>query len=523
MPIYRVQAPDGSVVRIEGPDGASEADLISAARQHKEPAYTPAQDMTNTEKFWAGMGAGMSDLYLGAKQRLGLANEQDVEAKRAMDAPLVGAGSGKLGSFVGQAVPALATVPIPGANTLAGAAITGGALGALQPTGQGEYTAGNIAGGAVGGLAGQFGANVVGKVIAPFRSSLNPESARLAQVLQSSGVPLDLAQRTGSKPLRIINSVLDNLPLTSGREEAKREIQAQAFNRAVLAKTGTAADSATPDVINGAFNRIGSNFNNIYGRNAVKLDEPLVQDMSAALQGADFAEPLTRKFDKIFGQGPDIPGQKYQDIRTQLRNLQGSADPEVRRGAKEMKAALDEAAARSISPNDAELLAQTRQEYANLKPVAESMKATSGLSGNVPPLQLRAAVANQPAGGYARGMGDLNDLARAGASFLPDRTPNSGSAQRWGYQALLTGGLGAGGGVGSLLTGGNPADAAQNAGAGLAMGLLGPMTVQRALGNKLVASYLNSSAGRALLADEARRLLSPGLLGAGALAYPRPQ
>lgn len=520
MTIYRVQTPDG-ILRIEGPENATEAQLIAAAKAHSMPA-DPTDGMSTYDKAAAGVGSGMMDLYLGAKQRLGMASEQDVADKRKTDAPLVSSGAGKYGQMAGQALPALATLPIPGLNTLAGATATGAALGSLQPTTADESVAGNVLLGGVGGLAGQAGANAIGRIVAPVRGALNPEQQRLAKVLQDSGVKLDLAQQTGSKPLRIINSVLDNLPITSGREEAKKAAQKQAFSRAVLEKSGTNADAATPEVLDAAFNRLGGNFNDIYSRNAVKVDNPLMNDMVSALDKADNAAPIVAKTDKIMRNGPDIPGQKYQDIRTQLRTLQGSADPEVQSAAKDLKYALDNAATRSVSAKDAALLAETRQQYANLMPVAKAMKASNGVNGEIPVAQLRTAVANADPRGYVRGKGDLNDLARAGSGFLSDSTPNSGTAQRFLYQSLLSGGLGLGSGAGGLLSGQDPMGAAGTAATGLGMGLLGPVIAQKALNNGLLTKYLNSSEGRKLVAEEMKRYLAPMLIGGGALAAPRP-
>ena len=33
MPIYKVEAPDGNILNIEGPEGASDQEVISAAEQ----------------------------------------------------------------------------------------------------------------------------------------------------------------------------------------------------------------------------------------------------------------------------------------------------------------------------------------------------------------------------------------------------------------------------------------------------------------------------------------------------------
>ncbi|HEX3156710.1 MAG TPA: hypothetical protein VHV32_18925 [Candidatus Angelobacter sp.] len=528
MAVYRIQAPDG-VHKIEGPDNATPEQVMAAFQQlhatlsPNDPTsghYDPTSDMGTFDRAAAGVGSGLADLYLGGKQLVGAATPEDAAAKRATDAPLMGTTAGKIGSFAGTALPALATLPIPGANTVTGAAAIGGALGALQPTASGESRGLNMGLGAGGGALGQVGANLFGRAIAPIRTALTPEDQRLAQAALQNGIPLDLAQRSGSKPLQIINSVLDNLPITSGREETKRAAQSQAFTRAVMGTTGTASDSAAPDVLAATRARLGNSFNDIYGRNSVNVDNQLVGDSVSALDRADNAAPIVAKTDKITANS-SMPGQTYQDIRTQLRTLQGSQDPQVKAAAGQLKSALDDAAARSLSPTDAEALATTRAQYGNLKPIEQAMKSPNGTSGQIPYAAFRQAVSNDPR--FVTGGGDLNDLARIGSRFLRDPISNSGTAQRGFYQNLLTQGAGSLALGGTLGTAGYLGGDAKTGAEAAALGILGPVAVQKALSNGLLGKYLVSSPERGLLADYIARLVAPGFVGGAAAALPRPQ
>lgn len=81
--------------------------------------------------------------------------------KRQIDAPLQATGGGKVGQIAG----ALPFAFIPGANTYAGAAVLGGATGALQPTVQGESRLLNTGVGGSLGVAGKGVGDALGSWI----------------------------------------------------------------------------------------------------------------------------------------------------------------------------------------------------------------------------------------------------------------------------------------------------------------------------------------------------------------------
>ena len=48
MPVYKVQAPDGSIIKIEGPEGATNEQLIQAASAGYQPPATLKQKIQSS-------------------------------------------------------------------------------------------------------------------------------------------------------------------------------------------------------------------------------------------------------------------------------------------------------------------------------------------------------------------------------------------------------------------------------------------------------------------------------------------
>ena len=167
MPIYRVQAPDGSVLRIEGPEGASEQQLTAAAQsafQPREPEQPGGSAMSNLA---AGAGIAARNMWNGIKQRsedlstltqpvpdnvqrlLAAQSKLSEQVNRANDASVLHTTAGKVGNIGANVAMMLPTAFLPGANTLAGAAAIGGISGALQPSLDAGETVGNAGLGAI--------------------------------------------------------------------------------------------------------------------------------------------------------------------------------------------------------------------------------------------------------------------------------------------------------------------------------------------------------------------------------------
>lgn len=134
-----------------------------------------ASDKGVVSNFIKGAKIGVVDTVLGAEQLVrdivpGVSkreeNLQKIIDKRKIDnEAILKTKSGTIGNIAGTIATAAPTLLIPGANTLTGSAIVGGALGAAQPVATGESRTVNTALGAGGGVVGKLGGDKVAKIV----------------------------------------------------------------------------------------------------------------------------------------------------------------------------------------------------------------------------------------------------------------------------------------------------------------------------------------------------------------------
>jgi hypothetical protein len=176
---YEITSPDGQRFEVTAPDGATEAEVLSYAKRQfqavpKDKPFDPTDGMSTTDKVLAGVGKGMVDVGRGAGQMLGLTSQAEIDEARRIDAPLMNTKSGMVGNILGSVAAAAPAMFIPGANTVAGAGVTGAVLGALQPMAADESRLQNAALGGVLGSGAQFG---LGKLAGAAQSRLAAKEA----------------------------------------------------------------------------------------------------------------------------------------------------------------------------------------------------------------------------------------------------------------------------------------------------------------------------------------------------------
>jgi hypothetical protein len=158
------------------------AQKVMSLRVSQPETFDPTEGMSGGQKFLAGVGKGVSDvgtgigqIYAGVADTLAprsrnlsdlvtgrdpsraAAAQSEVNEERRLAKPLMDTGAGTAGNIAGSLAAALPTLAIPGANTVAGAALVGGGFNALQPVGEGESRLKNAALGAALGGGAQYG------------------------------------------------------------------------------------------------------------------------------------------------------------------------------------------------------------------------------------------------------------------------------------------------------------------------------------------------------------------------------
>lgn len=339
------------------------------------------------------------------------------------------------------------------------------------------------------------------RAISPFGGAISPQRQAAISALEAEGVPLTAGQRTGSQGLRYMESELGG-----NTAAALMDDQANAFTNAAMQRAG-AQGLATTDNMAANADRLGQGFKDISARNTLTADAPMLRDMLSTLNEYNAILPSEQKRilgniasdigERIKAGGGTMSGTDYQTIRSRLGKLSHNArntDTNLSEAYRGLRNSLDNAMARSVSPDDAAEWARLRQQYGNMK-VLEKAATGAGEGaalGTISPAKLRQAAVSGRQGQYARGTGDFDELARSGQAVMTP-LPNSGTAGRLRAQNLGSGIL-AGSGA---LAGGLP---------GMIAGLVAPRVAGAALMSRPVQAYLANQVAPNMSAIDPRTL-----------------
>jgi hypothetical protein len=522
MATYSITGPDNKTYSIDGPEGATREQVIAQIQKRQQSAAAPAEQRSGIGDFFKSIPRGVLSGFSAAASAGGQAAAAEMnEPEMVQEIPTAQQGvgimeknvtgelpkpqgrAGKYGAAVGETLGNPASYVGPG--NLVSKVVTG-TTSALGSEAAGQLTEGypalepyaRVAGAVAGGKVPAGAA----RMVSPIPSTAERQAA--VQVLAQEGIDAQTAgQTTGSKATQYLENFLGDTPGAGGRATASRDEVGRQFTAAALRRAGINNEElATPQVIDGAFQRIGNEMETIAARNNTNQDAQFVQELHAARdeyqatvqQGSRRAvvDHVIDDFTDRLTQSPVITGEQYQRFRSRLTRLQRGAadDPEYSQVLGDYVEAMDGMMARSIT-NQQDMAAwqEARRQYRNLIPLARASVGAGeqAAEGVITPARLRQVIAGSQRGArdYARGRGDFAELARAG-NFVLTPLPNSGTAQREMAHAITAA---AGGAVG-LLAGGAP-----EASAALVAGAAAPAVAGRALMSPLAQGYLANQVG----------------------------
>jgi len=437
----RVEVPGMGIV--EFPDGMSDDQIASAIQANMpKPQESGAQMLAKQTgpgealAVAAGRGtdkilSGITQLYLKAKgdekALSGLAqNEAEAAATYAplkKERPFI--------TGLGEAAPALA---VPGAGSgYLGAMIAGAAPELLSYGTTGERLSKGAVG-AAGGAIGRGVAGLLGTALKPAGIGVNPNREAMLAA-DRIGFKALAGQATQNPALLNIENYLARSPGSSGAMQAITRKNQGALNKAAASSIGQQADNLGPGVLKAAEDTIGSEFQRLQAVTAPRLGNDFVNALVTIEQNNAARGPFRDSaIDSLLGKALDlasqgnVSGKAYKEIRTELSNQATKAfkggDATLGQAAKGVRAALDAAAEKSLSPADQAAWKVARDQWGSFKAITKGLVAEGGdVSAARVAQQLRA----QP--GFRTGgtSGPLTDVARIGEGIKSAINPNSGN------------------------------------------------------------------------------------------------
>lgn len=468
------------------PDGAIMSGVKGAAAGFGKTVLA-GQELVG--KGLEAIGAETPGKWLVNDARKGIGNLEQETAQDKVAHPWA-EGAGEIGGEM--AIPGGIAGKI-GGNALKMGAITGAIGGALTPGSGGEGDADKnywadkgmgVAGGALTGAATGGAGNALSRTIAP---QLTPAIKKLLD----AGIELTPGQMGG----RVLNAMEDkamSIPITGDAIKAARRRGIDQFNGVTInsalgeigqklpkgVMSGHEAIEAAQDAVSNEYNRILPN---------TRLhSDPTYQADIGNLRSLVGEMPPThvQMFDNIYrnrvaqrlGPQGNMDGFTFKQVESELTTLANGfrrsrdmADRQLGTAIKEVQSSLRDAFERSNPGKRAEI-ASANRAYAKLSRAEDaSMRRAGEGDGVFTPADLWQSIKSDALRSgrrkaFARGDGDLLELANAGQQVLPSKIPNSGTADRLlmrvgageGLAHMLGHGVGGLGGIAGLLAGAAP-------------------------------------------------------------------
>ncbi|CAB5212900.1 hypothetical protein UFOVP191_62 [uncultured Caudovirales phage] len=304
-----------------------------------------------------------------------------------------------------------------------------------------------------------------GQVAADLRVPLNADKA----LLQNMGVRMTTGQRAGGV-LQAMENKATSVPIVGDAIGGAYKRGIDDFNRGVVNEVTKSIGSSLPkniatgqEAISFAKQKVKDAYDTVLPKMTGVVDKDFFDGLDSALQKANnLPQDKIRQVNNILADNllnfvdtktGSIIGKNNKEVMQRLnknaRTYMSSADPDQRLMGEifnDVKNNYSSMLLRNNPPALGKELANADFAYAKYVRLRNAGVAASGTEGVFTPAQLMGAVkkADNSVGKGAMATGDalMQDIATAGQNVLPNKIPNSGTAERIGIGAILGGGLG---------------------------------------------------------------------------------
>lgn len=354
-----------------------------------------------------------------------------------------------IATFAGEIAPSLLIAPA----SISGAAVSGGAIGAL------ESDENNLRNAAVAATLSAIPLGI-GKAINKSRTKLAEPAAEYAEqagILEKAGIPLTSGQKTGTNWLKASERTLADIPVSGAPVQKTFETQQRAYQKNLLEMAGLddGSDLITSKTLEKTRKSLESKYKNaLSGKSLDMADGAFIDDL-ARIEAThskylpfeqkkgvrDVIEGLLDEAAELESKGGKLDADAYQRIRSNLGKKASSTKNSYQSALyDDLKSALDGLFEREAGSAKFDIDKQYAQ-YRQLQGIYERIGGPAMSEGYISPVQVAKEASKSP------GSKEWKDFTRAASAVLPDRLGNSGTAQR---NYMLTA-LGSGQGLGAII------------------------------------------------------------------------
>lgn len=354
----------------------------------------------------------------------------------------------------------------------------------------------------MGSVGGAKGANMASRAAGSMMpGAIDAETLGLARQADAMGIKVPLAKISNSPFVRYLDSTVRRMPFSGygPMDEANQT----AVNRNVVGAFGENASKMTPEVINNAYDRMGTGYDDVASRTNIPVTPQLMNDLQGVVDNsrlnmsADSVVPVERQamnvLDTAANNNGVLGGKQFKDLTAKggpISTLQSSTDSGLRQAGDQLRGVLQSHLTANATPEDVAQLRQLDTQYKALKTVepmamrADTIGGATPSTGDVSPAGLLSRV-NQSYTNAARaepGQIPLKDIAQVAQRFLKE--PNSSlTAERSGIQGMMDHGGQLASGIGAAIMGHE---------AGVPLHVTLPSLAAAMVGPRLIGSYLRS-------------------------------